>query len=110
MPSPRTSPATALLLALCLGVLPGPATAQDTADTGDDDPRSANDADGDGVPDDEDCEPNDNTVFPGNEEYNDGKDNDCDGEQPPLYGCGKTDYALFLPLFLLAGRRQRRKA
>lgn len=65
------------------------------------------DGDGDGSPDDEDCAPRDNTVYPGSEEYNDGKDNDCDGDQPPLYGCGQTSYAgLFLAPFALFRRRR----
>ena len=37
------------------------------------------DGDGDGVPEDEDCDDGDSTVFPGAEEVCDGLDNDCDG-------------------------------
>ena len=37
------------------------------------------DNDGDGVPDDEDCDDNDPNNFPGNMEICDGRDNDCDG-------------------------------
>jgi len=39
------------------------------------------DWDGDGVDDEEDCAPGDPTVYPGNDEYCDWKDNDCDGEK-----------------------------
>ena len=37
------------------------------------------DWDGDGVPDDADCAAGDPTVYPGNDEYCDWKDNNCDG-------------------------------
>lgn len=38
------------------------------------------DNDGDMVPAPDDCDDNDNTIFPGADELCDGKDNDCDGE------------------------------
>ena len=41
---------------------------------------SKQDADNDGSPVDEDCDDNDSTVFPGNSEVCDGKDNNCNGE------------------------------
>jgi len=40
---------------------------------------SGNDKDGDGYPAPEDCDDNDDTVYPGAEELCDSKDNDCDG-------------------------------
>ncbi len=40
------------------------------------------DTDGDGVADEDDCAPDDATVFPGAEELCDGIDNDCDGVVP----------------------------
>ncbi len=40
------------------------------------------DFDEDGIPDSEDCAPQDETVYAGADEVCDGKDNDCDGEVP----------------------------
>ena len=49
-------------------------------DSGGDDTSTGDDRDGDGVADDEDCAPDDASVYPGAEERCDGVDDDCDGE------------------------------
>jgi len=46
----------------------------------------ANDADSDGTPDYSDCDPHDPDVYPGNREFCDGKDNNCDGEVDEGFG------------------------
>ena len=47
-------------------------------DTGE--PTGPTDSDGDGVPDEDDCEPDDPAVHAYQPDWNDGIDNDCDGE------------------------------
>lgn len=58
-----------------------------------------------------DCNDNNCFVYPGApREYNNGLDDDCDGEADLWYGCGQTSdgVAGALGLFLLAGIRRRR--
>lgn len=40
----------------------------------------------------EDCDDQDKDVWKGAREYNNGKDDDCDGSAEALYGCGITNY------------------
>lgn len=69
--------------ALCvfLALAPACADAPATGDTGGGTTVPAVDSDLDGVPDDEDCEPNNVNAYPGHEEVPyDGVDNDCAGD------------------------------
>jgi Putative metal-binding motif/FG-GAP-like repeat len=69
---------TGLLLACNSGIGKVPGNLTDTgvnADSG-----MGSDIDGDGVPDDEDCNSSDGSVYPGAEEICDGVDNNCDGQ------------------------------
>ncbi|MCB9762488.1 MAG: putative metal-binding motif-containing protein [Alphaproteobacteria bacterium] len=58
----------------------GEVSVDDSAVIDDTGPGEAVDADGDGVPEDQDCDDNNPDVFPGNDERCDDLDNDCDGE------------------------------
>ena len=49
-------------------------------DTSDEPPDAVYDMDHDGSPSNEDCDDNDGSVFPDNDELCDGVDNDCDGD------------------------------
>jgi hypothetical protein len=63
------------------GVVPDPPDPVDTPDTdtpSDTEPPAPPDADGDGVPDADDCAPNDAFVFPGADEICNAVDDDCD--------------------------------
>jgi hypothetical protein len=60
----------------------------DAKDGGDSGP----DADNDGVPDTEDCDPNDPAVHPGSPEVCDGKDNDCNGAADELFDLDSDGY------------------
>ena len=64
-------------------------TDTDTGDVG------TTDADGDGYPDDLDCEPDDASIYPGNVEACDGIDNNCDG----VIDEGASDGTTFYPDF-----------
>lgn len=78
------------------------------------------DYDCDGWPVEEDCDDQDPDVHPGATEYNNARDDDCNGDAEPLYGCGITSYeadqavggqrrfAILLPFGLWASRRRRR--
>ena len=67
-----------MLLLACGEPDPAKDALADTADTA---PVDDGDRDGDGVPDEADCDPDNNNVYPGHAEipYN-GRDDDCDGE------------------------------
>jgi len=56
-------------------------------DTGDDKPTGPVDSDGDGYTDDVDCDDEDDTVYPGAEELDDGKDQDCDDVADDIEVC-----------------------
>lgn len=50
------------------------------------------DYDCDGWPVESDCDDQDPDVNLGATEYNNARDDDCDGDPEPLYGCGITSY------------------
>jgi hypothetical protein len=66
------------------------------------------DNDCDGFPESEDCDDSNCFIFPGATEYNNGIDDDCDGENDTFYGCGSTGLSglpLLFGLFLIRRRR-----
>lgn len=71
------------------------------------------DKDCDGFPESEDCDDLNCFIYPGApREYNDGRDNDCDGEADVFYGCGETGAAglpLLGGLLWMMGRARRRE-
>ncbi|HMV65431.1 MAG TPA: putative metal-binding motif-containing protein [Myxococcota bacterium] len=86
-----------------------------TADSGDTDIRFVDfpdpqtpgvDYDCDGWPREEDCDDQDKDVWPGAPEYNNGKDDDCDGDAEPLYGCGIQTYDDARDRDKVSGRRR----
>ena len=89
-----------LLLTAALAGCPGPTPGPDPT------PPPAADTDGDGVPDEDDCAPEDANVYPGAEDTCDGVDTDCvddpedvdeDGDGVPLCAgdCDDTDGTRF---------------
>ena len=73
---------TILLAAACSNKLHGDGLDTDRRPDGGDTDTVVVDADGDGFPEDEDCDDTDPRTFPGADEECDGEDNDCDGAIP----------------------------
>ena len=79
----RSQPGIPLLLVLLAGLAGCPSEPQGIpGPTPEPTPRPSVDTDGDGFADEEDCQPNNGTAYPGADEGCDGLDSDCDGVIP----------------------------